>query len=144
MKEWAIGILASVLALLCAASVVVVAFSFSAPIRATVLRQEGHPRWLVAAEKGRLYVHVFTYPERLYTHILIGGWQAPIWPFALVTGLPAGALFVYLRRRARKLGENACPKCGYDLRATPDRCPECGTRFETTKSRSGSDRESLH
>lgn len=52
--------------------------------------------------------------------------------FSLAYPLALAALsFLFLggpapifRKRPRR---HRCPKCDYDLRATPDRCPECGT-----------------
>ena len=50
----------------------------------------------------------------------------PHWAIVALTAiLPATALLRYARNRKRRR-DNLCPKCGYDLRATPGRCPECG------------------
>jgi hypothetical protein len=56
--------------------------------------------------------------------------SAPLWIVALVAGAWPLTSIVVLFRRRRRLRRLAraghCWRCGYDLRATPDRCPECG------------------
>jgi hypothetical protein len=41
--------------------------------------------------------------------------------------VPAIWLMRLRRWREREPAAGRCRKCGYDLRATPERCPECGT-----------------
>ena len=55
------------------------------------------------------------------------GFLAPWFAIALVLSvLPSVWLFAMLRSR-RRARAGLCPRCGYDLRATPERFPECGT-----------------
>jgi len=63
-------------------------------------------------------------------------WVIPHWFLFLVTAAlpawwrkrhPPATWPSPLARRRRAAG--LCPKCAYDLRATPGRCPECGTPF---------------
>lgn len=57
---------------------------------------------------------------------------APCWLLVLATGVPGATWMLtrWVHRRyeaSRRDGRGlVCPKCGYDLRATPERCPECG------------------
>ncbi len=46
---------------------------------------------------------------------------------SVAIGLATGTVQARLRQRRRKKnGAPVCGKCGYDLRASPERCPECG------------------
>jgi hypothetical protein len=71
-----------------------------------------------------MYGQVENKPNSFFIRVVV-----PYWLLALAFAIaPAWRLWTRARRRAaRRRGLNLCVRCGYDLRATPDRCPECGT-----------------
>lgn len=64
----------------------------------------------------------YNYPERQRRSV-----SFPMLPFVLLLLLPAGLRMNrwHKARVAARIG--LCRRCGYDLRASPERCPECGT-----------------
>jgi hypothetical protein len=59
------------------------------------------------------------------------GVYIPLWLLSFVLALPW--ILVAMIRRAYRQPAGMCVRCGYDLRATPDRCPECGTSVSIEK-----------
>ena len=63
----------------------------------------------------------WTQGQRVHSLVL------PYYFVVSVTGVLAGLFLVAQRLRARRGPcTGRCARCGYDLRATPQRCPECG------------------
>src|SRR4051812_14159409 len=59
-----------------------------------------------------------------------GGVLVPFWSVILLSAT-GPAFWLWRRVRSKHMTRRGlCPRCGYDLRATPDRCPECGTVAE--------------
>jgi hypothetical protein len=59
---------------------------------------------------------------RPYLHVVAPHWLL----ISACMPLPAWRGTRWYRRR-RTFAKGLCRRCGYDLRATPERCPECGT-----------------
>jgi hypothetical protein len=67
-----------------------------------------------------------------FTGVMAAGYLigVPHW-FVCLLCLLLPAVWWWRRWRfARARERGLCPKCGYDLRASPDRCPECGQQID--------------
>jgi hypothetical protein len=71
--------------------------------------------------------HKFDPPSNTWTNAC--GICVPIWFMMLCVGSYPAFCFrrgMKERREQFRVSRQLCVRCGYDLRATPDRCPECG------------------
>jgi hypothetical protein len=106
--------------------------------------------WQVGINDGQLFVIWWPAPETQFTTRGDSGWRlsylttirsfygyggptqrwwtwvVSLWFPTLLCALPPLAWVLRLRG-ARRVSSDRCIRCGYDMRATPDRCPECGT-----------------
>jgi hypothetical protein len=79
---------------------------------------------------GFMFAHQFSTDDQGRKKVDYAEVIVPHWSLVALTGvLPAAWCGRRMWRRSavrRHTKAGCCPRCGYDLRATPGRCPECG------------------
>lgn len=68
--------------------------------------------------------------ERAYDSLTV---TVPLWAVSLVSGLPPLLWGILYGRKRNWRAAGRCSRCGYDLRASPNRCPECGKPVESSQ-----------
>ena len=96
------------------------------PLRSEPLADDGVLGWNHYA--GCAGFHVLWYTDSVPGPATSqwGMLEISFWWIMIATFFLPFAMFVRMFPIKRKLPQNYCDSCGYDLRATPDRCPECG------------------
>jgi hypothetical protein len=88
-----------------------------------------NPRDLIYASGRNMTGSVTTQGNRTLVVDTYDFYQLNAWP-ALIESVAISAtagIYVWMRRKKRRGCAGFCVRCGYDLRASPERCPECGT-----------------
>jgi uncharacterized paraquat-inducible protein A len=73
-----------------------------------------------------LLVPVVLLSVRLRSKIALAAGFTILWLLLSMLIIVFGVLDLQRRRAWRRYYAGQCVRCGYDLRATPNRCPECG------------------
>ena len=125
-------------------------YAFSGPPRALIITVMGgtlRPNGTFNAPQGKHWDGAWANPQELPLGFGFGrsppsdpeaapylGLVVPWWVLFFFTAiLPCLWTLLHLRpRRGPRFA--TCVKCGYDLRASPDKCPECGTAVQASSA----------
>ncbi|MCO6438198.1 MAG: hypothetical protein J5J06_13980 [Phycisphaerae bacterium] len=102
-----------------------VAFSVTTPTVAPV-----RPRNYYTSRSWRVAIAQISQNQSWSARVVL---EFPAWMCFIISAvllLPLSSVPVSLCRTRRRRRLGLCVKCGYDLRATPNRCPECGREVE--------------